>query len=71
MLKKLFTVKGMTCTACKKIIEMTASDLPEIINCEVDFRTGDGFVEYEAGFDPEQFRNEINRLGQYSLEFNS
>lgn len=71
MLKKLFTVTGMTCHACKKMIEMTASDFPEIKKCDVDFKTGNGFIEYETGFDPERFKNEINKLGEYHLEFNA
>lgn len=71
MFKKTFTVKGMTCHACKKIIEMTASDFPEITKCDVDFQTGNGFVEYENDFDIEKFRKEINQMGQYRLEFNA
>lgn len=70
MQKKLFTVTGMTCHSCKKMIEMTAEDFPQIKKCDVDFRTGKGTMEYENGFDPEQFRKEINSLGQYSLQFN-
>jgi copper chaperone CopZ len=71
MNKKLFTVSGMTCHACQRIVEMTASDFPQIKACEVDFKTGRGFVEYESGFDPDRFKNEINRIGQYTLEFNA
>lgn len=71
MQKKFFIVKGMTCNACKKIIEMTASDFSEIKRCEVDFKTGNGIMEYENGFDPDRFRNEVNNLGQYILEFNA
>lgn len=61
----------MTCHACKKIIEMTASDFPEIKKCEVDFTTSSGTIEYENGFDPEKLRKEINSIGKYILTFNA
>lgn len=70
MLTKLFTVTGMTCHACKKIIEMTASDFPEIKKCEVDFTTGRGTMEYDNGFHPDRFKNEVDKIGNYTLEFN-
>ncbi len=71
MTKKHFTVLGMTCNSCKKIIEMTAGDFPEIKTCDVDFKTGKGFIEYEGDFDPNKFKNEIDHIGHYTLEFNA
>ena len=70
MQSKQFTVRGMTCVACKKLIEMVAGDYPQIKTCDVDYKTGHGVLEYEDGFDPGQFRNEINNEGKYTLEFN-
>ncbi len=70
MITKLFTVKGMTCHACKKLIEMTASDFPEIKKCEVDFTTGKGSMEYDDGFDSGRFKHEVDNLANYTLEFN-
>jgi len=70
MQKKLFTVTGMTCHSCKKMIEMIAGDFSQIKKCDVDFKTGQGMVEYDDGFDPAQFKKEVDTVGNYSLQFN-
>jgi len=38
--KQTFHLNGLSCTACKKLIEKKISSLPTVLNVEVDFNSG-------------------------------
>ena len=68
-MKIQFKVTGMTCNACKAVIEDVATDFPEITHCTVEVASGKGSLEFKDGFDPNLFKNAIDTVGEYKLEF--
>ena len=69
IMKTQFKVTGMTCESCKSIIEDIAKDFQEITSCSVELDSGRGWIEHQDGFDLTQFKDEINKIDKYQLEF--
>lgn len=66
-MKKIITIQGTHCNACKALIEDVAKDLQGIQSCTVDFTTGKTEIEYESDIAITNFAKEINALGNYKV----
>lgn len=68
-MKTTITIKGTHCPACKKLIEaVSLEDIKGIKKCEVDYQTGKTVLEHDENLDWENFKKEIESLGEYHLE---
>ena len=71
MLKNMKTtlmIKGTHCNACKALIEDVCKDIKGITLCSVNFQTGETLVDHDETLDWQQFKKEIESLGQYTIE---
>lgn len=67
-MKTTITIKGTHCTACKTLLEDVCKDVPGIISCSVDFKTGQTDLEHTDALSWPQLKTEIESLGQYTVE---
>lgn len=67
-MKKVLTIKGTHCSSCKTLIEDVSRDISGISNCVVDFKTGRTEIEHNATVDWNEFKKEIEALGDYKVE---
>ena len=65
-MKKVIQIKGTDCKSCKALIEDVCKDIPGIISCNVDFKTGKTIVEYDV-LDWKALKREIEALGKYKV----
>lgn len=61
-------ITGMHCTACKKLIEDVASEIPGVTSCTVDPASGAGVIDHDDTFDFGAFTREIENLDTYKVE---
>ena len=66
-MKKELKLTGMTCPACKAIIEDICSDYSEIPAANADIKAATLTLEHKAGFDMTQLKNEIESEGDFKL----
>ncbi len=69
-MKTTITIQGTHCNACKALIEDVAKDVKGILACIVDFATGKTEIEYEEDVNLQEFKKEVENLGQYRFELN-
>ena len=69
-MKTKLTIKGTHCNACKTLIEEICKEVPGISSCNVDFKTGTTEIEHNENVDWAKFKNEVEDLGQYTVEIN-
>ena len=65
------TIGGTHCKACKLLIEDVCKEKNGVKSCHVDFLTGKTVIEHDEHFNLDSFKEEVESLGQYSLESNS
>ena len=70
-MKTTITIQGTHCNACKALIEDVAKDIQGINSCVVDFATGKTEIEYDEDANLQEFKKEVEGLGQYKVELNS
>ncbi len=68
MKKTTITIKGIRCKSCKALIENVCKDIPGVIKCAVDFKTGKTAVEHDSSIDWKRFKKEIEELGEYEVK---
>ena len=61
-------VKGMHCASCKGLIEDVSSDIPGVISCTIDAKTGIGTIEHDEKFQFADFAKAVAELGEYNVE---
>lgn len=61
------TIEGTHCNACKSLIEDVCSEIKGVKSCAVNFQTGETVVEHDENIDWQEFKKEIESLGQYKL----
>lgn len=66
-MKTTITIQGTHCASCKALIEDVCKEIPGIISCDVDFKTGATSIEHEENFDWKILENELGQLGKYKL----
>lgn len=67
-MKTTIRIKGTDCKSCKALIEDVCKDVPGVISCNVDFKTGKTVVEYESEvLDWKVLKKEIEALGKYTV----
>jgi len=66
-MKKIFTIKGTHCNACKILIEEVCSEFADVKSCSVDFKTGKTTIEHEPTLDFKKLTAEIESLGAYKV----
>ena len=69
-MKKIIIIKGTHCASCKALIEEVSKDIPGIISCKVDYKTGKTIIEHEEKVDLNKFKKEIESLGDYKVDLN-
>lgn len=67
-MKKIIKIKGMTCPACKALIEDVCSDFDQITSAVVDQKAGTLTVEAADGFDLATLYDEIQEAGDYTIQ---
>ncbi len=67
-MKTTIIIKGTHCNACKSLIEDVAKDVKGINSCVVDFANGKTEIEYDEDTNLQEFKKEIEKLGQYKIE---
>jgi copper chaperone CopZ len=60
-------VKGMHCASCKGLIEDVSGDVPGVITCTVDAKTGRGVIEHDERFQFSELEKAITELGEYTI----
>lgn len=59
-----FTVKGMHCSSCEKIIKMDLEDLQGITNIQIDHKTGKGSLKFDPNLiSQDKIMEVINNTG--------
>ncbi len=66
-MKTIITVKGTHCNACQALIEDIANDIKGIHACAVDFTTGKTEIEYDKDANLQEFKKEVEELGNYAV----
>ena len=61
------TIQGTHCNACKALIEDVCKDIKGVTSCDVNFQTGETLVEYDETLDWQEFKKEVEGLGQYKV----
>ena len=70
-MKTIAIIKGAHCNSCKLLIEDVCRDIEGVRSCEVDLQTGVTVIEHTELFDSNLFKQEVEALGEYNVEFNS
>ncbi len=69
MKKIIVTIEGTHCNACKALIEdVSLTDIPGVLSCNVDFASGKTVVEHDDKFNFDTFKKEIEKLGDYKVK---
>jgi Cu+-exporting ATPase len=69
MTKKVFAVKGMTCSACAQRIEKTVGKLPGVEQASLNFASEKLFVDYDpTRVAPDTVEQTVRRLGYEAAE---
>lgn len=64
-----FTIKGMHCASCKKLIESVSKDVTGIESADVNFETGLLTLTHDESADIQKVKAEILSLGdEYTIE---
>lgn len=66
-MKTTITIQGTHCASCKALIEDVCKEIPGIIFCNVDFKTGATAIEHEENANLNLLKNEIEQLGAYKV----
>lgn len=69
-MKTTITIKGTHCESCKALIEDVCKEIPGIISCNVDYKTGKTIIEHDEELDWKKFKKEIESLGEYKVNKN-
>ena len=69
-MKTTITIKGTHCNACKALIEDVAKDMKGVTSCTVDFTTGKTEIEHDEQFHLQDFKKEVEELGNYQVGLN-
>lgn len=69
-MKTIITIKGTHCNACKALIKDVAKDIKGVKSCTVNFQTGETVIEHEENLDWQEFKKEIEGIGQYTVQLN-
>ena len=67
-MKTTIQIAGTHCASCKALIEDIAHDVPGIVNCSVDFKSGKTEVEHTDTFDWTAFQKALSEVGEYHIE---
>lgn len=70
-MKTIAIIKGTHCNSCKLLIEDVCRDMEGVQSCEVDLQTGATVIEHDERFQQNLFKQEVEGLGEYKVEFNS
>lgn len=68
-MKTTITIKGTHCNSCKLLIEDVCKDFGAQ-SCNVNYQTGETAIEHDENFDWQEFKKEIEGLGQYKVGVN-
>lgn len=60
-------IKGTHCQACKTLIEDISSEVPGVISCKVNYKTGETNITHSQDFDPQLFKSLIEEIGEYTV----
>lgn len=63
-------IKGTRCNACKALIEDVCKDIKGVTSCSVNFQTGETVVEHDEALDWQEFKKEIESVGEYTVQLN-
>ena len=66
-MKKEIEIKGMTCPACKALVEDVCSDFSEVNTATVDLKKGTLLVDVDEKFDFKSLKEEIESAGSYKV----
>lgn len=66
-MKTNLTIKGTHCESCKALIEDVCKDIPGVVSCNVDFKTGKTKIEHTGRLDMRIVKKEIESLGDYKV----
>lgn len=66
-MKTTIAIQGTHCASCKALIEDVCKEIPGIISCDVDFKTGATIIEHGENADLNLLKNEIEQLGKYKV----
>jgi copper chaperone CopZ len=66
-MKRDIIVEGMTCHACKMLIEDVCEDFPEISSAVVDLESGMLSIDVIDGFDLNLLKNEMESVGDFAI----
>ena len=61
-------IKGTHCNSCKLLIEDVCKDIKGTKSCTVNFETGKTMIEHDESFDWNEFKKEVEALGNYKVE---
>ena len=67
-MKKEFKLTGITCSACKAIVEDICGDYRKISSATADVKKGSLLIEYTEGLDFQSLKEEIESEGDFVLE---
>jgi len=58
-----YSVRGMTCAHCVQAVTAEVSQVPGVVDVEVDLATGDLHVHAEGPLDPEAVASAVDEAG--------
>lgn len=70
-MKTIATIRGTHCNSCKLLIEDVSRDIAGVQSSEVNLESGEITIEHDEHFNQNEYKNEIEGLGGYSVTFNS
>lgn len=62
-----FTVNGMHCLSCKKLIEEVCQEIPGVSSCSVDFEDRSAVVEHDESVTVPDLNKKVAELGNYKF----
>ncbi len=70
--KAIFTISGMHCTSCARLIEMDMREQKDVRSVSVDYEAGEAILEFDAGQpDIQHLTDVIEALGYKVVDVRS
>ncbi|HIH11876.1 TPA: heavy-metal-associated domain-containing protein [Candidatus Woesearchaeota archaeon] len=66
-MKTTITVKGTHCQSCAVLIKDICSEIPGVVRCDVDVKTGKTVIEHTGKLDLAKIKKEIESVGKYTV----
>lgn len=63
-----FTITGMHCASCKRLIEDVVKDISGVEECLVDFEHGTATINHSDTLELSQIETSISELGDYTVK---